>query len=89
MEITITGSLSKENIIDIAKEVARIININSPKKEIQEFKFYTRKEVSKITNQHVNTISDHIEKKLLIAEKTGKKYQISQENLNLYILKNE
>lgn len=86
MEVTI--KLSEENLDAIAEKVVAIQNKNKlPDKPLEEIQ-YTVNEVAKMSKREAQTVRKHINIGLLIAEKSGKSWLISQNNYNKYI-KNE
>jgi hypothetical protein len=90
MEITVT--LSESNINLIAIKVAELLatkKFQPPKdpKPEQEI-IYTVNEIAEMTKRKPQTIRFHIQTSLLIAEKVGKSWLISESSYNKYI-KNE
>jgi len=86
MEVTI--KLSEENLDAIAEKVVAIQNKNKPPDKSLEEIQYTVNEVAEMSKREAQTIRKHIKIGLLIAEKSGKSWLISQTNYNKYI-KNE
>jgi len=85
MEVTI--KLSEENVTAIAEKMVEIQNKNKPTDTTQptEFSKYTVNEVAKMSKKQPQAIRYHIQQGLLIAEKVGKSWLISQTNFNKYI----
>lgn len=84
MEVTI--KLSEENLNSIAEKIVAIQNKNKPpdKQPVEEPQ-YTVNEVASLSKRTPWTIRQHINSKLLQAEKVGKSWLISQTNYNKYI----
>lgn len=84
MEVTI--KLSEENLNSIAEKIVEIQNKNNPpdKQPVEEPQ-YTVNEVANLSKRTPWTIRQHINNKLLQAEKVGKSWLISQTNYNKYI----
>lgn len=81
-QLTITG-ITDEALIDaIAK---RVIEITNPDFFKDQEHYYSVKEVARIANVTPQTIKKHIKNDLLLADKPGRDYRISESNLKLYI----
>lgn len=86
VEVEITDS-----VIDrIAKRVVEINKSNedektTSKKDLSEQKYYSAKQISKITGIQYDTVRRHIRAGLLISKKIGKAHRISEDNLKTYL----
>jgi len=89
MKIEITANLSPKAIKKIAKECAKILEGNTIEiAQIKTPKTYSTKQVAAITHKSKATIQRHCEKGILEANKPGKSWIITDENLKNYISKN-
>jgi excisionase family DNA binding protein len=90
--ITIIATLSAETIEIIAQRASAINNekLKSKPKEKDKKLFFTVIETSEMIGVSEQTLTRHIRRGLLQANKPGKNYLISMENINKYLyLKNE
>lgn len=82
-EINVTIKVTPEIIDAIAEKVIEKTNNTTPKNDSKLL--FTINEVVKMTLRKKDTIYRHIRAGLLIANKSGKSYLITEENLNNYI----
>jgi excisionase family DNA binding protein len=90
--ITIIATLSAETIEIIAQRASAINNekLQSKPKEKDKKLFFTVIETSEMIGVSEQTLTRHIRRGLLQANKPGKNYLISMENINKYLyLKND
>ncbi|QRE03545.1 helix-turn-helix domain-containing protein [Flavobacterium psychrophilum] len=87
MEITFTAKLSKEQMLELAQQVAEINHSNNQEKiaTYEATKNYTCKQVAFLTNLSKATVQRHCEKGIIEASKTGKSWIITTQSLNKYI----
>lgn len=85
--INIIATISAETMEFIAQRASDINNEKIKTKKIEEDKklFFTVLETSEMLGISENTLTRHIRKGLLEANKPGKNYVISKANINKYL----